>query len=361
MSDKLKISYEELTDPLVDEAIEREKKEESLRTGTGTASEELSKTSLIYKNWFNLMLAGLFGAFLAWIIIEPHIDDHDYAGSESYILLLLIMIGSFVGLMIGSMEGILARNFSRALKAGLVGLGVGFGGGIVAIICINLVYTILHAIGSGIIGHEAAMDPRHHFSGFMLHLIIRSILWAILGMTVGLGPGIGLKSKKLVFNGFIGGMIGGAIGGMLFDPINFFVSGGTFEVGVGISRGIGFCLLGASTGLMIGMVETLSKEAWLMMTVGFLKGKQFIIYKNPTVIGSSPKCEIYLFKDPDIEPTHARINKLRAGYEIEDLNPTGSGTWINGLRIKRERLNSGDQVQIGKTIFTFSEKEKTNQ
>jgi len=358
MSDKLKISYEELNDPLVDSAIERKLKEESLRTGTATASEELAKTSLIYKNWFNLMLAGLFGAFIAWALIEPYIDDNDYTSTGTYILLLLLMVGAFVGLMIGSMEGILARNLSRALKAGLVGLAVGFGGGLVAIIVIGIVYTVLPLIGAEIIGYEAAMDPVHHFSGFLLNVIIRSIGWAILGMTVGLGPGIGLKSKKLVFNGFIGGMIGGAIGGMLFDPINYFVSGGTLDSGVAVSRGIGFCLLGASTGLMIGMVETLSKEAWLIMTVGLLKGKQFILYKNPTVIGSSPKCEIYLFKDPDIEPTHARINKLRDGYEIEDMNSTRSGTWVNGTKIKRQRLKNGDQVQIGKTTFTFSEKEK---
>jgi len=358
MSEKLKISYEDLNNPLVDAAIERAKKEESLRTGSGTASDELARTSLIYKNWFNLMLAGLFGAFLAWALIEPHVNDNDYGSTESYLLLLLLTVGAFVGLMIGSMEGILARNFSRALKAGLVGLAVGFGGGIVACICIGIVYTLLRGIGAGLIGYEAASDPVHHFSGFLLHVIIRSILWAILGMTVGLGPGIGLKSKKLVFNGFIGGMIGGAIGGMLFDPINYFVSGGTFDNGVAISRAIGFCVLGASTGLMIGMVETLSKEAWLIMTVGFLKGKQFIIYKNPTVIGSSPKCEIYLFKDPDIEPTHARINKLRDGYEIEEINQSRTGTWINGTKVKRQRLNNGDQVQIGKTVFTFSEKEK---
>ena len=358
MSDKLKISYEELNDPLVDAAIERGKKEVSLRTGTGAASEELARTSLIYKNWFNLMFAGLFGAFVAWALIEPHIDDYDYGSSESSLLLLLLLAGAFIGLMIGSMEGILARNLTRAIKAGLTGLAVGFGGGIVAIIIIGIVYTLLKGIGAGIIGYDAASDPVNHFSGFILHVIIRSILWAILGMTVGLGPGIGLKSKKLVFNGFIGGMIGGAIGGMLFDPINYFVSGGTFDNGVAISRAIGFCVLGASTGLMIGMVETLSKEAWLIMTIGFLKGKQFIIYKNPTVIGSSPKCEIYLFKDPDIEPTHAKINKLRDGYEIEDLNSTRSGTLINGAKIKRQRLKNGDQVQIGKTTFTFSEKEK---
>ena len=105
-----------------------------------------------------------------------------------------------------------------------------------------------------------------------------------------------------------------------FDPVNYVVSGGTLESGVAVSRALGFAVVGATTGFMIGLVETLTKDAWLLMTEGHLKGKQFIVYKNPTVIGSSPKCEVYLFKDPSIEPMHAAIHTIRDGYEIEDIN-----------------------------------------
>jgi hypothetical protein len=356
MSEKLKISYEELNDPRIDESLKRKKSEEALRTGTATASQELARTSLIHQNWFNLMLAGFLGAFLAWALIEPHIHEDYNNYTESMLTLLIMSMGACIGLTIGSMEGLLARNFKRAAKAGLAGLGIGFAGAIAASVIIGLVYPVLDNLGQAFISPEAIEDPSRYFSGFIFIMIRRSILWAILGMTVGLGPGIGLNSKKLIYNGFIGGMIGGAIGGLLFDPINYLVSGGTLDHGASVSRGIGFSALGAMTGLMIGLVEAMSKDAWLLMSVGFLKGKQFIVYKNPTVIGSSPKCEIYLFKDPDIEPLHAKISKLRDGFEIEDLNPDGSGTWINGKRTGRRRLNNGDQIQIGKSTFIFSEK-----
>jgi hypothetical protein len=359
MSEKLKISYEELNDPQIDEALERKNSENSLRTGNTSASEELAKTSLIHQNWFSLMIAGFWGALLAWILIEPHVVENGYYESDSMLSLLILTIGASIGLMIGCMEGVLARNVRRAVHSGLAGLGIGFAGAIVYTIIASITWPLLTRIGEGILGREAAMDLTR-FSGFVLYMIIRSIHWAILGMTVGLGPGIGLKSKKLIFNGFIGGMIGGAIGGMLFDPIDFFVSSGTFGIGAGPSRGIGLSLLGAITGLMIGMVETMSKEAWMLMTVGFLKGKQFILYKNPTVIGSSPKCEIYLFKDSEIEPMHAKISRIRDGFEIEALTASGSGTWVNGKRISRCRLNNGDQVQIGKSTFIFSEKAKND-
>ena len=93
-------------------------------------------------------------------------------------------------------------------------------------------------------GEHALADPTHHLSAIMMIMINRSFVWTIIGTTVGLGPGIGLKSKKLTLNGLVGGMIGGALGGLLFDPINYVISGGTFESGVEISRAIGFSVLG---------------------------------------------------------------------------------------------------------------------
>ncbi len=359
MGEKIRITYNDLQSPKIDEILQRQNEESALRAGAGTASEELSKISLIHKSWFNLMIAGLLGALLAWVLIEPYIKDSEIntEGTNALLILMLLSVGGMVGLMIGSMEGILARNFSRAVKAGLVGLGIGFGGGLVSIFVAGLIALIIIPIGVSVVGKEAATDPAHHFSGFMLVVIVRSLLWTVLGMTVGLGPGIGLKSKKLVLNGFIGGMIGGAIGGLLFDPINYVVSGGTLATHAEVSRAIGFAVVGSCAGLLIGLVETLTKDAWLLMTAGPLKGKQFIIYKNPTIIGSSPKCEIYLFKDPSIEPFHAAIHVLRDGYEIEDRN-TSSGTWVNGHMIKRQKLRNGDTIQVGETRFTFSEKEK---
>ena len=212
-------------------------------------------------------------------------------------------------------------------------------------------------IGIPIVGRDVASDPVHYFSGFLLLVIARSLAWTVAGMTVGLGPGIALKAKKVTYNGFLGGMIGGAIGGLLFDPINYLFSGGTFETGAEISRAFGFAVIGLSAGFMIGLVEMLTKDAWLLMTAGPLKGKQFIVYKNPTMIGSSPKNEIYLFKDPAIQPVHAAIHILRDGYEIENLNSL-SDTYINGRAIKRQRLISGDTIQIGETKFIYTEKEK---
>jgi len=357
MSDKIKISYEDLQNPKIDEVLTQES---SFRRGMGSKGDigETTRVSFIHKSWFYLLLAGLIGALIAWGVTEPYLGDTvEDEQSTAIALLMLLSMGGLVGLMVGSMEGILARNFSRSVKSGLIGLLIGFGGGIASIIIAGIVAQIIIPIGVAIVGAEAAQDPAHNFAGFILIVIVRSLIWTVLGMTVGLGPGIALKAKKLVLNGFIGGMIGGMIGGLLFDPINYFVSGGTMDTGVEISRAIGLGVIGATTGFMIGIVEMLTKDAWLLMTEGPLKGKQFIVYKNPTRIGSSPSCEIYLFKDPSIEPFHANIHIVRDGYLLED-NHSPDGTMVNDQKITNRHLRNGDVIQIGKAKFIYSEKEK---
>lgn len=329
-----------------------------MRMGMTTRTIPPQKVSLIHKSWFYLMLAGALGAFIAWAVLEPYFDDSWTAEpSTAVAILMLLSVGGLTGLMIGCMEGILARNFLRALKAGGLGFLVGFGGGFISLVLAGLLLAVIRPLGVAIVGRAAAADPVSHPSGFLLLVIVRSLIWTAVCMPVGLGPGIALKAKKLIMNGFLGGLIGGAIGGFLFDPINYIASGGTLMYAGEISRAIGFSVVGGCTGLMIGLVEMISKEAWLVMTEGPLKGKQFVIYKDPTVIGSSPRSEIYLFKDPAIEPAHAVIHTIRDGYEIEDKD-TPDGTWINGQRTKRKRLISGDLIRIGKTQFTYSERAK---
>jgi pSer/pThr/pTyr-binding forkhead associated (FHA) protein len=110
-------------------------------------------------------------------------------------------------------------------------------------------------------------------------------------------------------------------------------------------------------GLGTGVIENVAKTGWMKVVGGLLTGKQFILYKNPTAIGSSPQCEIYLFKDPAVGPQHAAIQQLPVGYELQDLG-TSTGTFLNGNRVTRSRLRNNDRIQIGSTVFLFQEKTK---
>ncbi|HEY6970828.1 MAG TPA: FHA domain-containing protein [Candidatus Angelobacter sp.] len=261
--------------------------------------------------------------------------------------ILFPLVAGMVGLLIGAVEGIVCRTYARAASSALIGLLAGFIGGVASLFVAGLVFTVLGKVGP----ESVSTVP-----SFLYFMFRRGLAWAIAGTAMGLGQGFALKSGKLKFNGFIGGMAGGLLGGLLFDPINLLFLGPDGISGAAISRAVGFTIIGAAVGLLIGFTDLLTRDAWLRVLSGPLQGKEFSFNRTPIRLGSSPKNEIYLFKDSKIDPIHAEINKLRDAYEIVDNN-SSSGTFVNGRRVQRERLVDGVQIKIGNSEFAYSSRE----
>jgi hypothetical protein len=280
------------------------------------------------------VIAGAFGGFLAWAILEPLTNDNEISRSAGEMLLAMGLfgggIGACVGTALGAVDGLFSQVYQKALIAGLLGLGIGFVGGFLGGVFGQCVYG---ALGGG------------HLT-LPLQIFTRTIGWAAVGFFVGLGQGVAIRSKRKIINGLLGGLIGGAIGGFLFDPISTLVGGGA------ASRAIAITVLGACTGLAIGMVEEYTKQAWLLITGGPLAGKEFILYHSFTSVGSSPQCEITVPKDPGIQPRHYSIQTTTGGNELRAEAPT----LLNGRPVNSARLRDGDQIQTGNTLYTYSER-----
>lgn len=267
--------------------------------------------------------------------------------------LLFPLVAAFIGLAIGAVDGIICRVFKRAFIGGVVGFFIGFVGGFFTTLIGGLIYAPLSNLA---MNEFVNADMSFSTLGFLLQVIARTFAWAVVGMATGLGYGISLRSKRLILYGFIGGIAGGILGGMFFDPIDLLIFGSQ-KMSAHWSRLIGLAFIGASVGMAIGIVEKLSREAWLRMTEGTLAGKEFIVFKDIMKIGSSPRNEIYLFNDPRVLDIHARLLTVGDEYEIESqdmLRPV----LINGRQIKSVRLRSGDRITIGKTSFIFEKREK---
>src|SRR3954453_13456240 len=71
-ADKIVITKEDLQDPKIDERLSQQR-----YTGPSALQpvEEKGGFRFLYANWFYLMVAGIFGAILAWAIIEPPFSD----------------------------------------------------------------------------------------------------------------------------------------------------------------------------------------------------------------------------------------------------------------------------------------------
>lgn len=352
-NETIKLTRDELFAPKVEGYLEEQA---MLRRALPTAEVRPLVVRVIYSSYFYLGCAGAVGALAAWGIIEPFLEEGQQIPHHNIIpwLMLFPTVAAFVGLFLGAAEGIMCRNAPRALISASVGLGIGFGGGLIAIIPTGIVFALMArlALGSRPVSEQNTFP---HGFPLLVFMMGRGAAWCLAAIPAGIGQGIALREKKVIWNGVLGAVLGGLLGGLLFDPIYLLLKS---TDSAAASRAVGFVVIGIMVGVFIGLVEQWTKTAWLLMRAGPLAGKQFVLYRNPTVIGSAPKADIYIFKDPAVEPRHALIHNRGGRFELEDCG-TPDGTYVNGMPVTRRMLQAGDQIVMGKTLLEFALKEST--
>lgn len=347
-NEPLRITDADLRSQSVEEYVQTQS---WLQRDVGPIDEKPWIIRIIYANWFYLAICSAIGGLAGWAVIEPFFDDNDIMNEDWVAALLMFpVVAGGVGLFLGAAEGLICRNISRAAISGAVGLGVGFLGGLVATIPTGVIFSLMSQLA---LAFWKNPDANQMPTGMALLILMmgRGAAWAIISIPAGIGQGIALREKKVILNGAVGAVLGGLLGGLLFDPISFVLM--TEDGQATYSRAVGFAVIGISVGVFVGLVEGWTKTAWLLMQKGPLAGKQFVMFRDTTVLGSSPKADVYLFKDDAIEPRHALIYNRGGRFEIEDLE-TPDGTYVNGIPIKSHILKNGDQIVLGKTVLEFS-------
>jgi len=241
--------------------------------------------------------------------------------------------GLCIAMCLAAAEPLVERNWQRAVLNGSVAALIGLAGGVG-------VSMFIERIPEWIVVGQSELYTR---------IAARAIGWGVLGLCVGIAPGLLMGNVKRTLIGAAGGLVGGVVGGLLFHPIQQATASDH------MSRLAAVVVIGLVAGLFTGLIENAAKQGWLRVTAGLIAGKQFVLYRNPTFIGNSLQCHVYLFKDPQVGRRHAAIHLVPGGFEIEDL-PLGSPTFVNGRPVARARLHNGDQIRIGSTMLMFQEK-----
>jgi hypothetical protein len=342
----LRLDQSDLFSPKVEEYLEERA---ALRRAMPDVEEQSLFRRIVFSSYCYLGVACTIGAIVSWMIVEPFKDD-DELDMLSEFLLFSSMSGC-IGLFLGAAEGIMCRNLRRAAINAAVGLGIGFAGGLIVTLPAEMAFNVMVKLSIAFAG-----EPRDlgHPTGLALLILImgRGAAWAMVAIPAGIGQGIAVREQKVILNGILGGILGGLLGGLLFDPIGMTLSADDGS----LSRFVACAVIGLLVGVFVGLVEQWTKTAWLLMRAGPLAGKQFVLFKQAAVLGSSPKADIYLFKDDAIEPRHALIHNRGGRFEIEDCG-TADGTYVNGIPIKMQILRPGDQIVLGRTVLEFSLKE----
>lgn len=313
----------------------------SLSGPDAAAAVEEGKANIFLQGWFYLGVAGLVGALVGWAIGEPFFSEGAERTPGDVLLKLLIipLVLIFLCLGFSVAESIVERSLRKALQRAVLSFPLGLVFSVVFMVAGGFVYGVGREICAAL-GVVSYRNPALW--------VARSVAWMVFAAAAGVVYGLVDRSVRKGRYGVLGAVIGGGVGGILFDPISMATLRG------GPSRAVGFALIGLATGVAIGIVESALKDRWLYVASGPLAGKQFILYKPVTVIGSSQQCDIYLFKDNSIQSQHASI-ELRGAQTF--LHAQGQ-VYVSGQPARNRTLESGDLLQIGRYAFHFRERHR---
>ena len=294
--------------------------------------------SILLQGWFYLGVAGMLGALAGWGIAEPGFVDGPGPRWGNFFIIPLIVTLMCIGF--GVSESIVERSVRKALLRGALALPLGILLGFIFDMMANSLFSVLMRIV-----YEAGAQNYRNPAVW----IGRGLAWMVFGAVGGVVYGIVGQSTKKGTYGVLGGAIGAGLGGVVFDPISMATHVGS------VSRAVGFGLLGLATGIGMGLVESALKDRWLYVVAGPLAGKQFILYKSETSIGSRQEADIYLFRDPNILARHAVISI--SGARVS-LHATGPMLW-GGQPVHDRVLQDGDLLQLGRYAFRYKEKHRS--
>lgn len=337
---KIQISLDEVNNAQIDEEIRRQDiaSRMALHQAQVEANQSVAASQATGGGFFRntivyMTLFGLVSAVIGWFVSEPFFIDAIEDGDDFMVCLWSITMAVAIGVGLAIAEPIVGHNWLSALGRGLLGAILGIFAGIIGLLAGNILYVMLGG------------EPGCFSFG---QVFARGIGWGILGMILASAPGIAMRNRQKFKLCRRGGAIGGFVGGLLFDVIAL-VTGND-----GSARFIGIVGLGVGAAVATALLEESAKQGWLKVATGVITGKQFILYRNPTVIGSSPKSEIFLFKDPTVAPKHAAINRIGDDFLVTALN--GAPVLVNGAPVREKRLENGDQIRVGNTVFLFASK-----
>lgn len=211
-------------------------------------------------------------------------------------------------------------------------------------------YTIsilaaLAAFVAGAVAQYVYVDWTSNFI-FPSHslILLRGLSWSVIGLFIGAITGFNSGSIKNTGNAMIGGIIGGMAGGVLFELIK------DSSLSENVVRSLSIIILVTLVAVAISFISSLAQEGILHIVTGPLKGKQFPVYENSTLIGSSFKCNIVIIKDRKIEPFACRIIKKDRGLYLVSM---ANRVVVNGSRVNEVPLSDNASINIGNTLLKF--------
>ena len=281
-----------------------------------------------------MTIAGLLGGIVGFVLSETiqggetnrFFPENFYLSTGVWFMLIIVGIGVLLSASQGIIEKNVEKSTSNILTA-LPALAVGgFASGAIA----QKVYEVL-------LENDGSQ------------VTARTIAWGIAGGLGGLAVGAGFRSAIRIRNCGIGGLGGGLLGGLFFDQISAESSDAS------TARFLGIVLIGSLMGLFIALLDAATTDYYLELANSELKGQQFVLFDQSSVIGCARTVAVTLMKDPLVAEQHVKATKTSNGLTIECLRGA-SAVLINGQSTQNGVLSVGGTIQIGNTLLVLRSK-----
>jgi Ca-activated chloride channel homolog len=282
----------------------------------------LSQTAAA-RQGFEKILPNL-GATIAQSTLKGLQTQREFATGSATALIVVIAIWTGMLALGVTIALIAGQNFylrRRILTLAQTGKGL-FGGSLAGIIA--------GAIGQLVFTPVASIP--------MLLVVARVVGWTLLGSSIGGGISLGFVPNLSPKRGMQGGAIGGAMGAM-----GFLVTSSLFGDLTGRLLGavsIGFCI-----GLMVALIEELTRSAWLVVHWNDRETTPISLGDRPVILGSSAAtAHVYLSPSQGYYPETAKVVKSGAEISIE-YDPQYATD--KGMKQRIFRLHDGDTRRFG--------------
>lgn len=263
----------------------------------------------------------------------------------------------FLGLILGmGFTRIFAKSFSsQKLILGGVGGVIGSFGNFIAIAILGTIYgNILTGVvcffvlgkspwlGAGtILGVTSSLLLLLIPSFPVIDLLTRIIGWGLLGVCLGGSMSFFIPNLKLN-RALLGGLLGGAIGSLGFLAF-------AFLLGDIAGRLIGSAILGFFIGIMIALLEALSRQPQLVINWSNSEPIKIAIGRTPIVMGSSSEAHVHLPRNQGFPPIVAKIREEDGKIVMEYSEAMRE----RGMKVLRFELKHGDKRKLGDVMIAL--------
>lgn len=278
--------------------------------------------------------AGAVAGLLAWPLSELLLGAQ--AAFPSYLLFIVTsgaIYGACFGLTFGSVDGIVGGVSARKWMGLATGVVIGLAAGAIGALAGQAIYL---AIGQLLLQSQV----QNRAIGLPL---ARGLGWAVVGVLIGGGEGLRLRSPRRAAIGALGGLTGGLAGGLLVEY-------GAVALEAWWTRPAGAVLLGASLGLGFALIERGFLLGTLVLVTGTLRGREYPIPPGRTTIGSGVGATISLPGYRGLCERHASIVGERGAMRVERA-ASGGEIRVNEEPVERTSLKYDDVIDVGSARF----------